>query len=64
MFWGQETTFTKDIEVSGKTQHLEGRPDYSLWHGDQRDMETNLVVVATRKKLVPDQRGPGKVGPA
>lgn len=48
MSWGQETMFSKDIVVSGGKRHIEGYPDYSLWYGDQRDMETNLVVVEAK----------------
>lgn len=48
MSWGQKTKFSKDILVSGNQRHLEGYPDYSLWYGDQRDMETNLLVVEAK----------------
>lgn len=46
MFWGQETKSSKDIVVSGDNGHIEGYPDYSLWYGNQRDMETNLPRIS------------------
>lgn len=36
------------IDLDGKTYHVDGRLDYSLWYGYKEDMSCKILVVETK----------------
>ncbi|KAE8355433.1 hypothetical protein BDV28DRAFT_146107 [Aspergillus coremiiformis] len=52
LHWQFERPMTLKLKYDNKLYQINGITDYSLWYGDPRTPESNLVVVETRKRGV------------
>ncbi|OOQ91392.1 hypothetical protein PEBR_00494 [Penicillium brasilianum] len=46
--WGYETPFWQMVQHGEVEVKLSGRPDYALWYGQERDLDTNMVIVEAK----------------